>query len=165
MADLHGCSEKLFPIQGMDFDLITFCGDLHNLGHIDQARHVAEALAGLGPPVLIVPGNMDSKEIVPDLWNTAGLRMIHRSSYRHGDYGFIGIGGMGYFHTDEDVCDSLIRTYRKISRCSYNITLTHQSQRDEKYKKYLIFIIQIFNIRCRSDPCCALQPTLQVFYH
>jgi Icc-related predicted phosphoesterase len=115
MADLHGRSENLFPLQGMDFDLITFCGDLHNLGHIDQARPVAEALAGLGPPVLIVPGNMDSKEIVPDLWKSVGLRMIHRSSYRQGDCGFIGFGGMvipdpirlknpnRHFHTNDDI--------------------------------------------------------------
>lgn len=142
MADLHGCSEKLFPIQGMDFDLITFCGDLHNLGHIDQARPVAEALAGLRPPVLIVPGNMDPKEIVPELWKAVGLRMIHGSSYRHGDCGFIGFGGMvtrdpirlknpnRYFHTDDDVYEVLSRLYGVISDSRHKVVLTHQPPRN-----------------------------------
>lgn len=144
MADLHGHAEKLFPIQGMEFDLITFCGDLHNLGTIDQARPVAEALAGLGPPVLIVPGNMDPKEIVPDLWNAVGLRMIHRSSYRHGDYGFIGFGGIvirdpirlknsnRYFHTDDGVYDSLTRLYGDISDSRHRVVLTHQPPRNSR---------------------------------
>jgi Icc-related predicted phosphoesterase len=94
MADLYGHAEKLSSLQDMDFDLIAFSGDLHNLRTIDQARPVTEGLAGLGPPVLIVPGNMDPKEIAPDLWKAVGLRMIHSSSYRYKDYGFIGFGGM-----------------------------------------------------------------------
>lgn len=144
MADLHGRAEKLFPLKGMDVDLITFCGDLHNLGTIDQARPVAEALAGLGPPVLIVPGNMDSKEIVPELWNVSGLRTIHRSSYRHGDCGFIGFGGMVipdpirlkyknlYFHTDDDIYESLTRLYGDISDSRYKIVLAHQPPRNSR---------------------------------
>jgi Icc-related predicted phosphoesterase len=144
MADLHGCAEKLISLQGMDFDLITFCGDLHNLGTIDQARPVAEALAGLGPPVLIVPGNMDSKEIVPDLWKSVGLRMIHRSYYQQGDCGFIGFGGMvirdpirlknhnRYFHTDDDIYDSLTRLYGDISDSRHKIVLAHQPPRNSR---------------------------------
>jgi predicted phosphodiesterase len=45
MADLHGNVETLSSLQDVDVDLIAFCGDLHNMGHIDQARPVAEALA------------------------------------------------------------------------------------------------------------------------
>jgi len=37
MADLHSRVEKLAPLQGMDVDLIAFCGDLHNLEPVAQA--------------------------------------------------------------------------------------------------------------------------------
>jgi Icc-related predicted phosphoesterase len=144
MADLHGNVEKLSSLQYVDVDLIAFCGDLQNLEPIDQARPVAEALAGLGPPVLIVPGNMDPKEIVPELWKSVGLRMIHRSSYRHGDCGFIGYGGMvirdpirlknpnRYFHTDDDIYESLTRLYEDISDSRRKIVLTHQPPRGSR---------------------------------
>ena len=148
MADLHGRAEKLSLLKDTDVDLIAFCGDLHNLGHLDQARPVAEALAGLGPPVLIVPGNMDSKEIVPDLWKAVGLRMIHRSSYRYKDCGFIGFGGMvirdpirlknpnRYFHTDDDIYESLAKLYEDISDSRYKIVLTHQPPRNSRDRIY-----------------------------
>lgn len=141
MADLHSRAEKLSPLQGMDVDLIAFCGDLHNLEPIDQARPVAESLARLGPPVLIVPGNMDPKGIVPKLWKNAGLRMIHRDSYRQGECGFVGFGGMvirdpmrlknpdRYFHTDDEIYDSLTRLYEDISDSRHKIVLTHQPPR------------------------------------
>ena len=144
MTDLHGRTEKLSPLKDVDADLIAFCGDLHNLDRVDQARPVAEALAGLGPPVLIVPGNMDTKEIVPDLWKAVGLRLIHRSYYRHGDCGFIGFGGMVipdsirlkyrnlYFHTDDDIYDSLTRLYGNISDSRYKIALAHQPPRNSR---------------------------------
>jgi Icc-related predicted phosphoesterase len=94
--------------------------------------------------VLIVPGNMDPKDIVPDLWKAGGLRMIHRSSYRHGDYGFIGFGGMVipdpirlkyknlYFHTDDDIFESLTRLYAEISNSRHKIVLTHQPPRNSR---------------------------------
>ena len=144
MADLHGNVEKLSSLQYVDVDLIAFCGDIHNLGTIDQARPVAEALTGLGPPVLIVPGNMGPKEFVPDPWNASGLRMIHRSSYRQGDYGFIGFGGMvipdpirlknpnRYFHIDDDIYQSLTRLYGDISDSRHKGVLTHQPPRNSR---------------------------------
>lgn len=150
MADLHGRAEKLPPLKGIDVDLIAFCGDLHNLGTADQARPVAEALASLGPPVLIVPGNMDPKEIVPTLWKNAGLMMIHRDSHRQGDCGFVGFGGIvihnpkrlsdpnRYYHTDDDVHESLASAVEAISDSRRKIILTHQppmGSRDLIYSK------------------------------
>jgi Icc-related predicted phosphoesterase len=144
MADLHGNVETLSSLQDVDVDLIAFCGDLQNLGTIDQARPVAEALTGLVPPVLIVPGNMDPKEIVPKLWKAVGLRMIHRGSYRHGDCAFIGFGGMvirdpirlknpdRYFHTDDDIYESLTRLYGDISDSRHKVVITHQPPRNSR---------------------------------
>ena len=144
MADLHGRSEELSALRGIEADLIAFCGDLHNLDRGDEARRVAEALAGLGPPVLIVPGNMDPKETAPSVWKAAGLRIVHRRSHRHGDCGFIGFGGMvirdpmrlqspaRYYHTDDDIYRSLTRLYGDISDCRRKIVLTHQPPRGSR---------------------------------
>jgi Icc-related predicted phosphoesterase len=144
MADLHGRAEKLSPLKGIDVDLIAFCGDLHNLEPVDQARPVAEALARLGPPVLIVPGNMDPRKIVPTLWKNAGLRMIHGESYHHGDCGFVGFGGIvirdprrlgdsnRYYHTDDDVCESLASAFKAISDYRRKIVLAHQPPRNSR---------------------------------
>ncbi|MGC9514464.1 metallophosphoesterase family protein [Methanocrinis sp.] len=147
MADLHGRAEML-PHIDADTDLIAFCGDLHNLGSADRARPVAEALAGLGPPVLIVPGNMDPKEIAPKIWKEAGLGMIHRGSRQHGDCGFVGFGGTvicdprpledanRYHHTDEEIHESLTRLYGQISDSRHRIVLTHQPPRNSRDLTY-----------------------------
>jgi len=81
LADLHDRIDMLDRLKGIDADLIVFCGDLHNAGDLQTARPAALALAGLGPPVIIVPGNMDHRDVVHELWDEAGLRMIHRSSF------------------------------------------------------------------------------------
>jgi Icc-related predicted phosphoesterase len=131
LADLHDHIERLDELKDIDADLIVFCGDLHNGSHRKEATPVAAALACLGPPVLIVPGNMDHKDVVPDLWSEAGFIMLHQTIFRHGDYGFLGLGGMvardprrledpaRYYHRDEEVYRILAAAYPKISgkRC------------------------------------------------
>src|SRR5512137_1499661 len=94
LADLHDCRAMLDRLQGIDADLIAFCGDLHNGGSRETALPAALALARIGPPVIIIPGNMDHKDFVPHLWKEAGLLMLHGSSLLRGDVGFIGLGGM-----------------------------------------------------------------------
>ena len=99
MADLHGHAERLSGLEDLDADLIAFCGDLHNGGTPEEAMPVAEALASLGPPVLIVPGNMDPKGFVLDLWKDAGLKVMHGRSCQSGGIGFVGFGGMAIHDT------------------------------------------------------------------
>ena len=94
LADLHDHIERLDELKDIDADLIVFCGDLHNGSHRKEAMPVAAALARLGPPVLIVPGNMDPRDVVPDLWSEAGFIMLHQTIFLHEDYGFLGLGGM-----------------------------------------------------------------------
>ncbi len=127
LADLHDNIERLDELKDIDADLIVFCGDLHNGSHRKEAMPVAAALARLGPPVLIVPGNMDHKDVVPDLWNEAGFIMLHQTIFLHEDYGFLGLGGMvakdprrledpaRYYHRDEEVYRILAAAYPKIS--------------------------------------------------
>jgi Icc-related predicted phosphoesterase len=141
LADLHDCRAMLDRLQGIDADLIAFCGDLHNGGSRETALPAALALARMGPPVIIVPGNMDHKDFVPHLWKEAGLLMLHGSSLLRGDVGFIGLGGMiardprrlddpaRYYHGPEEVYPILARCHQKIARAKTRIILSHQPPR------------------------------------
>ena len=141
LADLHDHVEMLQLVREVDADLIAFCGDLHNGSDRIAARPAAEALALLSKPVLIVPGNMDHRDVVPDLWRDAGFVMLHRSSFRCGDYGFLGMGGMvvrspqrlgdprRYYHRDDEVYETLAGTFPKIRDARCRIILTHQPPR------------------------------------
>ncbi|NYT02809.1 MAG: metallophosphoesterase [Methanosarcinales archaeon] len=138
MADVHDHISALSTIRDLDADLIAFCGDLHNDSQAEQARPVAEALAALGPVVLIVPGNMDPRHLAPGIWERAGLKNIHQTSYRQGGWGFIGLGGMvlrnprrlgdptRYYHLEEEVYNSLVRSCREIADCPGKVVVTHQ---------------------------------------
>ncbi len=141
LADLHDRIDMLDRLRGIDANLIVFCGDLHNGGNREKARPAALALAGLGPSVLIVPGNMDHRDVVPDLWDEAGLQMIHRSSFCLGDIGFLGMGGMiakdprrlvdpaRYYHHDIEVYETLATAYQDIIDARIKIVVVHQPPR------------------------------------
>jgi Icc-related predicted phosphoesterase len=131
----------LSRLKGFDADLIVFCGDLHNGGNKESTLPAARSLASLGPPVLIVPGNMDHRDVVPDLWVRAGLRMLHRTSYRYRDLGFLGMGGMvardprrlgdpaRYYHQDSEVYETLAAVYQEIIGARVKIIIVHQPPR------------------------------------
>lgn len=141
LADLHDHIERLDELKGVDTDLIVFCGDLHNGSDRDEAMPVAAALDSLGLPVLIVPGNMDRKDVVPDLWNEAGFIVLHQTIFLHGDYGFLGLGGIvardplrsldptRYYHRDEEVYRTLAAAYQQISGTKCKIIVVHQPPR------------------------------------
>jgi len=141
LADLHDCWAMLDRLTGIDADLIAFCGDLHNGGSRETARPTALALREIGPPVLIVPGNMDHKDFVPDLWKETGFKMLHGSSLMWGEIGFIGLGGMvardarrlghpaRYYHGDEEVYPILARCHQEIAEAKTRIILSHQPPR------------------------------------
>ncbi len=143
MADLHGHAERLSRLEDLEADLIAFCGDLHNGGTTEEAKPVAEALASLGPPVLIVPGNMDPKGFVLDLWKDAGLKVMHDRSCQSGEIGFVGFGGMAirdpvrindskrFYLPMDDAYESLSTTHSEISKSSRRVVvvLSHQPPR------------------------------------
>jgi hypothetical protein len=138
LADLHDRIEMLDTLKEFDADLIVFCGDLHNAGSRETASPAAHALASLVPPVLIVPGNMDHRDFVPDLWNEAGLRMLHKTSFCIEDVGFLGMGGMvakdsrrledtaRYYHRDDEVYGTLAAAYQDVSGTRCKIVVVHQ---------------------------------------
>jgi Icc-related predicted phosphoesterase len=141
VADLHGHADQLFKLKNSEADLIAFCGDLHNSGTLKEARPVAEALASLGPPVLIVPGNMDPKGFALDLWQEAGLTVLHGKSCLFEEIGFMGFGGMAinnpmrigdlnrFYLSEEDVYKSLANANLQISGLPRRVVLSHQPPR------------------------------------
>jgi len=141
LADLHDCTERLEGLKDICCDIIAFCGDLHNGSSRERAGPAAMALASLGPPVLIVPGNMDHKDVVPQLWREAGLILLHQSSFRYKEYGFLGLGGMiardprrlkdpnRYYHRDEEVYPLLEKAYWEVWDAKRKIIVVHQPPR------------------------------------
>ncbi len=141
MADLHGHADQLSRLKDLNADLIAFCGDLHNSGTLQEARPVAQALASLGPPVLIVPGNMDPKGFVLDLWEEVGLTVLHGKSHGWEETGFIGFGGMAihnpirisdptrFYLPEEEVYKSLAKACIEISDLPQKAVLSHQPPR------------------------------------
>jgi Icc-related predicted phosphoesterase len=148
MADLHDRAEMLSRVNDIQADLIAFCGDLHNGSSAAEARPAAKALAGLGLPVLIVPGNMDHRNVVPEIWKSVGFRMMHCASFQSGKYGFLGMGGMTvkspqrladparYYHEDEDVYRTLTKICKEISSSAHQIVMVHQPPRNSRDKIY-----------------------------
>lgn len=145
LADLHDRVEMLDRlkdiVEGIKPHLIVFCGDLHNASDREAARPAALALAGLGPKVLIVPGNMDHRDTVPDLWQEAGLIMLHRACFRFGPAAFLGMGGMvakdprrlsdpaRFYHRDEEVNEQLSALYPQADGAACRIVVVHQPPR------------------------------------
>jgi uncharacterized protein len=148
MADLHDCAEMLSHVNDIEADLIAFCGDLHNGSSAIEAKPVAEALANLGLPVLIVPGNMDHRDAVPAIWENAGFKMMHCASYEHGNCGFLGMGGMvvrspkrladpaRYYHEDEEVYQTLTQVAKDVINKTHRIVMVHQPPRNSRDRIY-----------------------------
>ena len=148
LADLHDRAEMLKPLRSVDADLIAFCGDLHDGRGLETAWTTANALAGLGRTVLIVPGNMDHKDVAIKLWREAGFIMLHRSTFEHENCGFLGMGGMvarnprrlgdgtRYYHQDEEVYQTLAKVFPKISNKKFKIIITHQPPRGARDTLY-----------------------------
>lgn len=144
LADIHDRPEKLgcLPVRDAhEADLVVVCGDLHDGISPEVNRSTVEALAGLGLPVLIVPGNTDPRPLAEQLWNSAGFINLDRRAQVIQGCGFIGFGGMvphnpkrvrdlnRYYHSDEEVYQELARCHEEIEECSRRIVVTHQPPR------------------------------------
>ena len=136
IADLHSQIDRLSGLEA-DADLIIVCGDLHNRGSMAEIRPVVEALAGLGPRVLIVPGNMDPAFSMR-LWDEAGFISLHRRAVCLEGLGFIGMGGMAlrrerrpdddlrFYHQDDEVYRVLAQCFAALKGAGRKVVVTHQ---------------------------------------
>lgn len=99
LADIHSSLERLKDLKeslkSEKIDLIVFCGDFTNEGSLKIAEKIIEGLSFA--PLLAVPGNQDSKEII-ELLESKGIS-IHKKTVDFQSYSFIGIGGGKPVHT------------------------------------------------------------------
>ena len=92
MGDLHFGANSLktfsaiFKSVNDEADIMVLCGDLTMRGLIEEARGLAEAIAGAKIPILAVLGNHDheanNQEEIMDLLGSAGMKMLERGPYR-----------------------------------------------------------------------------------
>ena len=117
---------------------------------------------------------MDQREVVPYLWEEAGLLMLHRSSFCLGDVGFLGMGGMvardprrledpaRYYHHDSEVYEILAAAYQDISNARIKIVVVHQPPRGAQDTLYNEESSRSVSLRCFVE---EYQPDLLLCGH
>ncbi len=148
IADVHNEHTRLRALKEHHSDLIVIAGDLHDGGSPAEAMPVLEELRVFPQKKLIVPGNMDPRLFVEDLWRDYGLQILHRTSFVIGDTGFVGMGGMvarnpkrlgdpaRYYHTDDDIYATLTELLQSIRDLENRIVVVHQPPRGVRDRLY-----------------------------
>ncbi|MCD6402822.1 MAG: metallophosphoesterase, partial [Candidatus Aenigmarchaeota archaeon] len=102
VADIHGDVENLLEIfdkikESYKFDVVVCPGDWTDINppkgftQLDMAILLLEEMKKLGVPIVGVPGNMDTKEIV-NLFEKEEIS-VHGKGKIIGNIGFYGYGG------------------------------------------------------------------------
>ncbi len=106
-SDIHGSVVKLkSALESERFDLIVLAGDLSN-GPVSRAREVLRTARSFGP-VLFVPGNMDSPELLK-LEEMEGCENLHgRVISREFRFGGLGGGNLSPFNTPIELSEEEI---------------------------------------------------------
>jgi uncharacterized protein len=105
LADVHcganGAHEVSRLLDGVEdsADVLVIGGDLTNLGLVDEASALLEALTALSIPVAVVLGNHDhesghSAELTR-LLRDGGIVVLQEEAWEHGGVGFAGVKGFG----------------------------------------------------------------------
>ncbi|HQI90180.1 MAG TPA: metallophosphoesterase [Methanotrichaceae archaeon] len=148
LADLHDRWERLEGLSGIEADLLALCGDIHNGSDASAARPILDALSRLSMPCLAVPGNMDQPQLVEGIWPGNGLQLVHRCCALIGEAAFYGMGGMvprdrsrvgdpnRYYHTDEDVFQTLCSLDSAAAVSRWRVVLAHQPPRGVQDRLY-----------------------------
>ncbi|OAI40648.1 metallophosphoesterase [Planctomycetaceae bacterium SCGC AG-212-D15] len=78
-------------------DILVLCGDLTDLGLVEEAQALTRALAGVGIPMLAVLGNHDyhsgHQEEIRRVLSDAGVQMLNGDSAEVRGIGFAGVKG------------------------------------------------------------------------
>ena len=139
ISDIHGDIENLLRysdnLQELKFDVIVCPGDFTDLNtpkgftQEDIVKLIITELKGLKKPVLAVPGNVDTKNIIGIL-EKEGVS-IHGKGRVIGDFGFYGYGGAKTpFQTniepsDEELKMGLKNSWKDVEKTRYKIQVTH----------------------------------------
>ncbi len=138
-SDIHGDIENMLmyldKIKEMSFDVIVCPGDFTDLNtpkgftQEDVAKLILKELKTLKKPILTVPGNMDTKEIL-SFFEKEGVS-IHGKGKVIDEYGFYGFGGAKTpFNTniepsEEEIKAGLEKGWEDIKNTKFKIQVTH----------------------------------------
>jgi len=138
-SDIHNDVENLLSyfdkINELKFDVVVCPGDFTDINtpkgftQEDILKLIITELKGLKKPVLTVPGNVDTKNIISIL-EKEGVS-IHGKGRVIGDYGFYGYGGAKTpFETniepsEEELKIGLKSAWKDVENIKYKIQITH----------------------------------------
>jgi Icc-related predicted phosphoesterase len=125
-ADLHANLTALKELErkAEDADIVACLGDFTVFEQ--NIEPILERIAKLGETVLVIHGNHETAPVVQRLCGRhESLRFLHRKSWRHGDLTFIGWGGGGFAHHDEQF-ERWTKTLKPDLKGRRAVLLTHQ---------------------------------------
>ena len=138
-SDIHGDVENLLTyfdkIKELKFDVVVCPGDFtdintpKNFTQEDITKLIITELRGLKKPILAVPGNVDTKNII-EIFEKEDIS-IHGKGKIIGDFGFYGYGGAKTpFETniepsDEELKNGLGNAWGVVEKTKYKIQVTH----------------------------------------
>lgn len=138
-SDIHNDVENLLTyfdkIKELKFDVVICPGDFTDINtpkgftQEDIVKLIITELKGLKEPVLAVPGNVDTKNII-NILEEEGVS-IHGKGRVVGDFGFYGYGGAKTpFQTniepsDEELKMGLKTSWKDVEKTKFKIQVTH----------------------------------------
>ena len=139
ISDVHGDIENLFnyldKIKELNIDVIVCPGDFTDANvpkgftQEDVAKLIIKELNLLKKPILAVPGNVDTKNMIK-IFEEEGVS-IHGKGKTIGDFGFYGYGGAqtpfetNIEPTEEELKLGLKNAYNEVKNAKYKIQVTH----------------------------------------
>lgn len=139
ISDIHGDLENLLTysdkLKELKFDVIVCPGDFTDLNtpkgftQEDIAKLIIEELKIFKKPIVTVPGNMDTKNII-EIFEKEGVS-IHGRGKIINEFGFYGFGGAKTpFKTntepsEEELKLGLKNALRDVKKVKYKIQVTH----------------------------------------
>ena len=130
-SDIHGNKKTIERLakqaEDENVDLIILAGDL-TLWDM-ETKGLISPFAKLKKPILIMPGNHDSPELIEFLVEKyPNTKSIHGYSMQINDLGIFGVGGADFGHTaldDEEFFDKLNKAHEEIKNMKKKLMVTH----------------------------------------
>ncbi len=130
-SDIHGNKKTIERLakqaESENVDLIILAGDL-TMWEMETKGLIAP-FAKLKKPLLIMPGNHESVELIEFLSEKyANTKNLHGYSIQFNDLGIFGVGGADFGHTaltDEEFFKKLSDAHSHISKAKKKLMVTH----------------------------------------
>lgn len=126
-ADIHGRKRSVDLLKekakAEDVDLIISAGDMTIFEQ--ELEIILEDLNSIGIPVIIIPGNHESPEVLKELSaKFENLIYLHKATFEFNDYFFVGYGNPG-FALIEPEFEQFAANIKKVLKEKKIILITH----------------------------------------